>query len=54
MKTWYTKKIEELSKGMTQKAQFIATVIHKRICSYWTNPSGLDPISTNMIKDEIS
>lgn len=55
MKTWYTKKIEELSKGMTQKAQFIATVIHKPDLLILDEPfSGLDPISTNMIKDEIS
>ncbi len=54
MKTWYTKKIEELSKGMTQKAQFIATVIHKPELLILDEPfSGLDPISTNMIKDEI-
>ncbi|MEO5582624.1 MAG: ATP-binding cassette domain-containing protein, partial [Saprospiraceae bacterium] len=55
MKTWYTKKVEELSKGMTQKAQFIATVIHKPKILILDEPfSGLDPISTNMIKDEIS
>lgn len=55
MKTWYTKKIEELSKGMTQKAQFIATVIHKPELLILDEPfSGLDPISTNMIKDEIT
>ncbi|MEP7321311.1 MAG: ATP-binding cassette domain-containing protein [Saprospiraceae bacterium] len=55
MKTWYTKKVEELSKGMTQKAQFIATVIHKPEILILDEPfSGLDPISTNMIKDEIS
>ncbi len=55
MKTWYTKKVEELSKGMTQKAQFIATVIHKPEILILDEPfSGLDPISANMIKDEIS
>lgn len=55
MKTWYTKKVEELSKGMTQKAQFIATVIHKPELLILDEPfSGLDPISTNMIKEEIS
>lgn len=55
MKTWYTKKVEELSKGMTQKAQFIATVIHKPEILILDEPfSGLDPISTNMIKDEIT
>lgn len=55
MKSWYTKKVEELSKGMTQKAQFIATVIHKPEILILDEPfSGLDPISTNMIKDEIS
>lgn len=55
MKSWYTKKVEELSKGMTQKAQFIASVIHKPELLILDEPfSGLDPISTNMIKDEIS
>ncbi len=55
MKSWYTKKVEELSKGMTQKAQFIATVIHKPEILILDEPfSGLDPISTNMIKDEIT
>lgn len=54
MKSWYTRKVEELSKGMTQKAQFIATVIHKPEILILDEPfSGLDPISTNMIKDEI-
>jgi ABC-2 type transport system ATP-binding protein len=54
MKSWYTKKVEELSKGMTQKAQFIATVIHKPEILILDEPfSGLDPISTNLIKDEI-
>jgi len=55
MKSWYTKKVEELSKGMTQKAQFIASVIHKPELLILDEPfSGLDPISTNMIKDELS
>ncbi len=55
MKSWYTKKVEELSKGMTQKAQFIASVIHKPELLILDEPfSGLDPISTNMIKDEIT
>lgn len=55
MKSWYTKKIEELSKGMSQKAQFIASVIHKPDLLILDEPfSGLDPINTNLIKDEIS
>lgn len=51
---WWNKKIEELSKGMQQKIQFIATIIHKPNLLILDEPfSGLDPINTNLIKDEI-
>ena len=51
---WWDKKIEELSKGMQQKIQFIATVLHKPKLLILDEPfSGLDPINTNLIKDEI-
>lgn len=52
--SWWNKKIEELSKGMSQKVQFIATVAHKPRLIILDEPfSGLDPINTNLIKDEI-
>ncbi len=51
---WYPKKIEELSKGMQQKIQFIATVVHEPKLLILDEPfSGLDPINTNLIKSEI-
>lgn len=51
---WWNKKVEELSKGMQQKIQFIATVIHRPKLLILDEPfSGLDPINTNLIKDEI-
>ncbi len=51
---WWNKKVEELSKGMQQKIQFIATVIHSPKLLILDEPfSGLDPINTNLIKDEI-
>ncbi len=51
---WWNKKIEELSKGMQQKVQFIATVLHEPELMILDEPfSGLDPINTNLIKDEI-
>jgi len=51
---WWKKKVEELSKGMQQKIQFISTVIHKPKLLILDEPfSGLDPINTNLIKDEI-
>ena len=52
---WQKKKVEELSKGMQQKIQFIATVVHQPKLLILDEPfSGLDPINTNLIKDEIS
>jgi ABC-2 type transport system ATP-binding protein len=54
IKSWWNKKVEELSKGMQQKVQFIATVLHKPKLLILDEPfSGLDPINTNLIKDEI-
>lgn len=51
---WKNKKIEELSKGMQQKIQFIATVLHKPKLLILDEPfGGLDPINTNLIKDII-
>ncbi len=51
---WWSKKIEELSKGMQQKIQFIATVCHNPPLLILDEPfSGLDPINTNLIKEEI-
>lgn len=54
IKDWWNKKVEELSKGMQQKIQFIATVVHQPKLLILDEPfSGLDPINTNLIKDEI-
>lgn len=51
---WWNKKVEELSKGMQQKVQFIATVVHEPKLLILDEPfSGLDPINTNLIKEEI-
>lgn len=52
---WWPKKIEELSKGMQQKIQFIATVVHRPPLLILDEPfTGLDPINTNLIKEEIA
>ena len=51
---WWEKKVEELSKGMAQKIQFIVTVLHEPELLILDEPfSGFDPINTNLIKDEI-
>jgi len=51
---WYDKKIEDLSKGMSQKVQFIATVLHKPKLIILDEPfSGFDPVNANLIKDNI-
>lgn len=51
---WWNKKVEELSKGMQQKVQFITTVVHKPTLLIFDEPfSGFDPINTNLIKQEI-
>lgn len=51
---WWNKKVEELSKGMAQKIQFISTVLHEPELIILDEPfSGFDPINANLIKDEI-
>ena len=51
---WWNKKIEELSKGMQQKVQFITTVVHKPRLLIFDEPfSGFDPINANLLKREI-
>lgn len=51
---WWDKKIQELSKGMAQKVQFIVTVMHSPKLLIFDEPfSGFDPINANLIKDEI-
>jgi len=51
---WWNKKIEELSKGMAQKIQFVVTVLHQPKLLIFDEPfSGFDPINANLIKDEI-
>lgn len=52
--SWWNKKVEELSKGMQQKLQFIATVMHKPKLLIFDEPfSGFDPINVNLLKQEI-
>jgi ABC-2 type transport system ATP-binding protein len=52
--SWWDKKIGDLSKGMSQKVQFIATIVHDPSLIILDEPfSGLDPINANLIKDEI-
>jgi ABC-2 type transport system ATP-binding protein len=54
MHTWWNKKVEDLSKGMSQKLQFVTTVLHEPKLVILDEPfSGLDPVNTNLIKDEI-
>jgi len=54
MQTWWKMKIEELSKGMQQKAQFVATVLHEPDLIILDEPfSGFDPVNAETIKDEI-
>ncbi len=54
MSTWWNKKVEDLSKGMSQKLQFVATVIHEPKLLILDEPfSGLDPVNANVIKEEI-
>lgn len=52
--SWWHKKVEELSKGMAQKLQFITTVIHKPKVLIFDEPfSGFDPVNVNILKKEI-
>ena len=54
MESWWSKKVEDLSKGMGQKLQFVTTVLHEPKLIILDEPfSGLDPVNTNLIKDEI-
>ncbi|HMI60839.1 MAG TPA: ATP-binding cassette domain-containing protein [Puia sp.] len=54
MQTWWNKKVEDLSKGMGQKLQFVTTVLHEPKLIILDEPfSGLDPVNANLIKDEI-
>ena len=54
MTAWWNKKVEELSKGMAQKLQFVITVVHKPELLILDEPfSGFDPINTELIKSEI-
>ena len=51
---WWNKTVEDLSKGMAQKVQFITTVLHRPKLLIFDEPfSGFDPINANIIKDEI-
>ena len=51
---WWNKKIQELSKGMAQKIQFVVCVLHKPKLLIFDEPfSGFDPVNANLIKDEI-
>ena len=52
--SWWDKKVEELSKGMAQKVQFIVTVLHEPELLIFDEPfSGFDPINANLLKEEI-
>lgn len=54
IKSWWEKNVEDLSKGMQQKIQFVATVLHQPELIILDEPfSGFDPINANLIKDEI-
>jgi ABC-2 type transport system ATP-binding protein len=54
MDSWWNKKVEDLSKGMSQKLQFVTTVLHEPDLIILDEPfSGLDPVNANLIKDEI-
>jgi ABC-2 type transport system ATP-binding protein len=54
MESWWNKKVEDLSKGMSQKLQFVTTVLHNPSIIILDEPfSGLDPVNANLIKDEI-
>ncbi|MBC8314338.1 MAG: ATP-binding cassette domain-containing protein [Bacteroidales bacterium] len=51
---WWNRKVEELSKGMQQKVQFIVTIIHQPKLLIFDEPfSGFDPINVNLLKEEI-
>jgi len=54
MKSWWNKKVDELSKGMQQKVQFIVTVVHEPDLLVLDEPfTGFDPVNAELIKDEL-
>jgi len=54
MQTWWNKKVEDLNKGMQQKVQFVATVLHQPDLIILDEPfSGFDPVNVDIIKEEI-
>jgi ABC-2 type transport system ATP-binding protein len=54
IQAWWNKKVEELSKGMAQKVQFIVTILHKPKLLIFDEPfSGFDPVNVNLLKQEI-
>ncbi|MEF9931430.1 MAG: ATP-binding cassette domain-containing protein, partial [Bacteroidales bacterium] len=54
IQAWWNKKVEELSKGMAQKVQFITTILHKPSLLILDEPfSGFDPVNVNIIRKEI-
>ncbi|RYY29801.1 MAG: ABC transporter ATP-binding protein [Chitinophagaceae bacterium] len=54
MESWWNKKVEDLSKGMGQKLQFVTTVLHEPKLIILDEPfSGLDPVNSNLIKEQI-
>ena len=54
MRSFWDKKVEDLSKGMAQKVQFVTTVLHEPELLIFDEPfTGFDPINTNLIKNEI-
>jgi ABC-2 type transport system ATP-binding protein len=54
IQSWWNKKVEELSKGMQQKVQFVTTILHEPKLLIFDEPfTGFDPINTNLLKNEI-
>lgn len=54
MESWWQKKVADLSKGMSQKLQFVSTVVHEPELLILDEPfSGLDPVNSNVLKDEL-
>ncbi|MDR1022703.1 MAG: ATP-binding cassette domain-containing protein [Prevotellaceae bacterium] len=54
IQAWWNRKVEELSKGMAQKVQFIVTILHKPKLLIFDEPfSGFDPVNVNLLKQEI-
>jgi ABC-2 type transport system ATP-binding protein len=54
IQAWWNKKVEELSKGMQQKVQFVTTILHQPKLLIFDEPfSGFDPINTSLLKNEI-